>query len=129
MKKYILVFFILLSAKCFSQINVVPMPLEVTMGEGFFKMNPKNTSIYYTENSSKPICIQLNNIFKKHYGFTLPIPKVDLDKFSSTNKKNITFILFPKLVKGDSISGTYNLKVNSKSITVFSMENGGFFMA
>ncbi len=103
------------------------MPAEVTMGKGFFNISPKNTSIIYTENSTKPICIQLNNTFKKLYGFTLPIAKVEIDKISSTNKRNITLILFPKLVKSDSIAGTYNLKVNSKSITIFSMENEGIF--
>jgi hexosaminidase len=127
MKKYTFIFFILLSAKCFSQINVVPMPAEVKMGQGSFILNPKTTSIYYTENSSKPICVQLNSTLKKMYGFTLPIAKVEIDKISEINKNNITLILFPKLVKSDSIPGTYNLKVNSKSITIFSMEDEGLF--
>ena len=35
MKKNILIIFLFLSAKCFSQLNIVPMPAEVKMGKGY----------------------------------------------------------------------------------------------
>ncbi len=129
MKNYCIIICLLISLKSFTQINVVPMPAEVKMGKGNFNLNPKTTSIYYTENSTKLICIELNNSLKKRYGFSLPIIKVDVDKALSLKNSNITLILFPKLVKEDPIAGTYDLTVKEKNITITSMENEGIFYA
>jgi hexosaminidase len=124
------IFFICLNfitANCFAQINVVPMPAEVKMGEGVFNLNPITTSIIYSENSSLPICIQLKNSIKNLYGFGLPIIKIDLENLFITNTNNISLILFPKLVKSDSIPGSYALNVSAKSVSLISVENEGLF--
>ena len=124
MKKYIIIIFALLTTKCFSQLNIVPLPAEMKRGKGNFALD-RNTVIYYTANSVKKICFQFNNSIKNKYGFTLPIKYLSLEQVEKLKNKNITFLLFPKLVKKDSISGTYTITINQNNINITAMEEEG----
>lgn len=127
MKKYCSIFFVLISLHSFAQINVVPMPAEVKMGKGNFVLDQKTTAIYYTDNSTKPICMELNNSLKKMFDISLPIIKINKDKVSSLKTNNITLILFPNLVTSDYKSGGYAINVTEKNIRVITGENEGIF--
>jgi hexosaminidase len=126
MKKYAFICSLLLSATCFAQLNIVPMPAEINMGEGVFTVD-KNTIIYYTGNSIKNICIQFNNSLQKKYGFALPLKYLPLNKIQKNKYKSINFSLFPKLVKEDAAIGAYTIKVDKSNVDIVSMEEEGLF--
>ena len=96
------------------------------MGKGNFILD-KNTTLYYSEDAVKNICLQFNNSLQNQYGFTLPIKYAAADEITKIKNKNISVVLFPKLVKAADIPGYYLLNVYENSIQLVSMEEQGLF--
>jgi hexosaminidase len=126
MKKYIIFFSLLLSATCFSQLNIVPMPAEVKMGKGNFILD-KNISLYYTINSYKDFCINLNDIIQNKYGFSLPVKKISISELVTTKSKYIIFELYPNIVEKNPVTGFYSLDVEQKNIKISASDYEGLF--
>jgi hexosaminidase len=119
MKKYFLSLCLLLSAKCFSQLNIVPMPAEVKMGKGVFTIN-KNTKIIASGLPEK-FGTLLNDFIFSNYGLQL--------KTTTYSKKNvinsINFVHDGKLY-GAGI-GVYTIKITDNGILIGAGTPQGFF--
>jgi hypothetical protein len=73
---------IFISAKCFGQINVVPMPAEVNMGKGKFILNSKTIiSLGHSPIYEEVYANYLNKIIQEKYGYKL---KIIRNKFHSS---------------------------------------------
>ena len=122
MKKYFIIFFVLLSATCFSQINVVPMPAEVTMGKGKFNLNSKTTIILGHSPIREEIYANyLNKMLKEKYGFKLKIIRTR-NQGIKNNFLELSFTPF-EVKPADS----YTLNVTAKSISLVSYYDKGLF--
>jgi hexosaminidase len=122
MKKYAFIFFTLLSAKCFSQINVVPMPAEVKMGQGKFILNSKTTIILgHSPIHEETYADYLNKILEEKYGFKLKI----LRNNNQGLKNNLLELSFtPFEVKPVD---SYTLNVTAKNVSIVSYYDKGLF--
>ncbi len=116
MKKYFIIIFVLLSAKCFSQINVVPMPAEVKMGQGSFLLN-KKTTIFLEGGNLHNEAALLNNFLQKKIGYMLQIIKgYEKGKMKSEPVSNCITLNYDRL--DYKISGAYVLKVNKNNVYI-----------
>ena len=128
MKIIVLLFLLIMSIPGSAQntLNIVPMPAEIKISKGNFTLD-KNTTLYYSENTVKNICLQLNDRLQNQYGFALPIKYMAADDLTKIKNKNISVVLLPKLVKAADIPGYYLLDINENSIKLASMEEQGLF--
>ena len=74
MKKNILIIFLFLSATCFSQLNIVPIPAKVKIGMGIFLMD-KTTNIVLEGAGIEKNAGFLNNYLQQFFGYKLKITK------------------------------------------------------
>jgi hexosaminidase len=116
MKKNILIFCLLLSVKCFSQLNIVPVPSEVKMGKGVFTVD-KNTIIFFSKDEYKNIGVELNNRLQKMYGFKLILKPFPVDAVAIPKNKYIRLYI-SEVIPEESIPGAYYLEVNQKNIQI-----------
>jgi hexosaminidase len=109
MKKYAFVCSLLLSATCFSQLNIVPMPAEVKMGDktGGFSIT-KNTRIVLAAGGLEKQAAYLNNYIKENFGFLLKIEKGPV--------KSGIVLNYDRLDK--KIAGAYVLEVYNTQIYI-----------
>jgi hexosaminidase len=125
MKKIIFCLLITFPAISFAQLNLVPMPAEIKIGQGSFSISNK-TTIYYSDQNIKMIAKQVKDYLQKKHGISVPVKYLPEELIESKDD-GISLILFPKLVKADPIAGSYVLNVTKKSINVVSMEEEGLF--
>jgi len=69
MKKLICIFLLLSFTQAFSQVNIVPKPADIKLGEGDFTISP-TTKIIYGSGAEKQ-AEYLQNFLKKNYGLNL----------------------------------------------------------
>jgi hexosaminidase len=116
MKKYIIIFFLLFSAKCFSQINVVPMPAEVTIGKGNFVLN-KQTKIFIAGGNLHKEAAMLNSYLQQKIGYGLQIIKgYENGIMKNEPISNYITLNFDRL--DYKLSGAYVLKVNKNNVYI-----------
>jgi hexosaminidase len=119
MKKYAFICSILLSATCFSQLNIVPMPVEVKIGKGTFSVN-RATKIIASGLPEKLVPL-FNDFIFSNYGFRLKAAAYS--KKNSTN--SIRFVHDGKMY-GAGI-GVYALQITDNGILIGAGTEQGFF--
>jgi hexosaminidase len=117
MKKIILSVVMLISVKCFCQVNVVPMPAEVKMGMGDFVISPSTKIILEGSNLEKTASF-FNSYLKKNYGFSLAVLKKD------TEENSIIFN-FERL--DNPLKGAYNMVITKSHININGDNEEGVF--
>ena len=123
MKKYILIFFVLLSAKCFSQINVVPMPAEVKMGQGFSVIKQPIGFILIdadmNENDNDG-----SQFFKKYLN-----KRYGLKKFIDGNSHSygLSTEIYFSILEENKITGAYEIEVKEGKIYIYGSNLGKFY--
>jgi hexosaminidase len=125
MKKNFFYFFILISAKCFSQINVVPMPAEVTMRTGNFILNSKTIIFLAVGNLHNEATI-LNGYLQEKVGFKLPIVKGYIkSKLIEEPQSNCITLNYIRLE--NKLPGPHTLIVNKNKIYIAGDNNESIF--
>lgn len=119
MKKYISFLFLLASLQCFSQLNIVPMPAEVRMGNGAFTIN-KNTNLIANGLPEK-FGNLLNDFIFTNYGFKLV--KTTYSKKNIIN--SINFVHDGKMYGAGN--GVYVIKITGNQILIGAGTPQGFF--
>jgi hexosaminidase len=119
MKKYFLISCLLLSVKCFSQLNIVPMPAEVKMGKGSFVLSESIQILNYSASISLPFFLQKNLIDKFNIRLKVTRPK-------TTSIQNI---VFSRLDSSKKVNGYYELLIEKSKIYIGSNSDEGFFYA
>ena len=122
MKKNLLIILLFLSAKCFSQLNIVPRPAEVKMGKGFSVLR-------------EPVAFQLINMedtepndgeaFFEEYLKT----SYGIKRFHYRDKLNInliTSIIFTGVSRGKE-QGYYELEIKDNRIYITGTALGKFY--
>jgi hexosaminidase len=125
MKKYVFIFLLLLSATCFSQLNIVPMPAEVRIGKGNFIID-KNVVIYCNNSNEQAMGILLNKKLYADYGFKLNIKKIPASEIISPKNKNISFSI-NEITEENQIAGSYNLTIDKTTIKISTDNKEGLF--
>jgi hexosaminidase len=116
MKKYIIIFFLLFSAKCFSQINVVPIPAEVKMGKGNFVLN-KQTKIFIAGGNLHKEAAMLNSYLLQKIGYGLQIIKgYENGIMKNEPISNYITLNFDRL--DYKLAGAYVLEVNKNNVYI-----------
>ncbi|WP_462254657.1 beta-N-acetylhexosaminidase [Ferruginibacter sp.] len=119
MKKYFLILCLLVSAKCFSQLNIVPMPADLKMGKGSFTIN-KNTKIIASGLPEKFGTLLHDFIFNN---YALKLEKITYSKKNIIN--SIRFVHDGKMY-GAGI-GSYAIKIADNGILIGAGTPQGFF--
>lgn len=122
MKRILLVISIF---SCFSmnaqEINIIPQPVSVTVGDGKFLLNEK-TKIVVLGKETKSASF-LNLYLKQYYGFMLPVV---IMKAGETNVAPNSIYLENEKNRFFS-KGYYDLKVRKSGVTINGNENGVFY--
>jgi len=117
MKKNILVIFLFLSAPCFSQLNIVPVPAELKMGRGEFMLNNKTTIVLEGSGLEKNAAF-INDYLQQFFGYKLKITK----NYTGTNAIRLNFERLD-----NEIAGAYNLTVDKKGVYIAGDNETGVF--
>ena len=117
MKKYFSILSLLLSVKCFSQLNIVPMPAEVKMGKGNFILSSSTKIILQGSNLEKTAAF-LNNYIKKNYGFSLKVQK-------DIAIENTIVLNYERMNK--PIGSAYKMDINKNEIYIAGDNEAGVF--
>ncbi len=96
-------------------INIIPRPQEVSIGQGFFTLNPQIGIVSSAE--SKATAQRLQSDIKKIAGYAIEIIPI-----KKPNTKAIQFLLDKKLGKE-----AYNLIVSNSGIEISASNNAGWF--
>ena len=115
---------LLLQTLCFAQqstISIIPKPVSLTAGEGFFNLT-KNTKIYSNKNSL-PIASFFNALTKQSTGYNLSIATNGVN-----DVKNGIHLIIDKNFT-DTISGAYTLEITTNTIVAKASDNIGLFYA
>ena len=115
----------LLSAKCFSQLNVVPMPAEVKVGKGNFLLNT-NTFIYYGNSKEQSMGALINKRLYADYGFKLTIKKRPASEIISPKNKNI-LLQINEIKEENEVYGSYDLTIDKTTIKISADNEEGLF--
>ena len=123
MKKIFLAVFLLLSAQCFSQLNIVPVPVELKMIKEGFTINEKTTLCYNSKMFHNEVAL-LSSLIKSKYGITLKEKFIKKGLYLASGKididsNSIYLIQQPAGVLSEKDSAHYILSVGKKGITIF----------
>jgi hexosaminidase len=121
MKKYAFIFSLLLSATCFSQLNIVPEPAEVKMGKGNFTLSSLTEISVYGENK-KAAEILKTKIFEQT-GIQV---KITIIKSQPKSKQYIWFSFSADYAQ---TTGKYSLIIDKNRIEIKTGTDEGFFYA
>ncbi len=118
MKKNILIIFLFISANCFSQLNIVPAPVEVKIGKGFSILSQPPFMQIRLEGTSSNNGVAL---FEEYLTTTYGIKR-------SQNKdiNLITQIIFSD-VSREQENGYYELEIKENDIYISGTELGKFY--
>ena len=117
MKRSIALLLIFISANCYSQLNIVPMPAEVTIGKGNFLIN-KNTGIFLEGSGLEKIALFFNDALQKKSGYKLKL-------VSKKTPGNTITLNFERL--DYEIPGAYNLLTDKDGIYIAGDNETGVF--
>lgn len=112
---YLLFAFISLSSIS-QELNVIPKPLKVEMGDGYFTIQ-NNTKISYSDKKLIYIADWLNDFLNKHYDLFLTQKKI------TRNKINVIHFSLDHSLGKES----YTLEINQNSIIIRGDEAGLFY--
>ncbi len=119
MKKLITVLTaLLLFTTLFSQVDIIPKPVSLKMGDGSFTITPA-TKIILPGNDSKLQASFLNDYLQKFYGFTLKTT----DKKSSMGNS----VVLTDDKKENDIKGAYQINVTNSGVTIHGADAEGVF--
>ncbi len=123
MKKNFLIIFLFLSANCFSQLNIVPMPVSIKMVKDSFTINEKtilcyNSKIFYNE------VALLSSLIKENYGITLKEKFIKKNIYLASGKididsNTVCIIQQPESALSEKDSARYILGVGKTGIAIF----------
>ncbi|MEO7045539.1 MAG: family 20 glycosylhydrolase, partial [Ferruginibacter sp.] len=117
MKKIFISATLLISVKCFCQVNIVPMPAEVKMGNGDFVISASTKIILEGSNLERTASF-FNTYLKKNYGFTLAILK---------NGAEENAIVFNYERLDNPLKGAYNMEITKSHININGDNEEGVF--
>ncbi len=110
---------ILISVISFSQVNIIPKPVELIMGKGNFQLK-KTTPILAYDKSSIESANIFNYYLKNYYGFTLPV--------KNKVARNENYIFFSAIhAESNTPAEGYGIKVTDKKIEISSRTTAGSF--
>ncbi len=106
-----------------AQINIIPQPVEIKTGQGYFKLNP-NSGISYPANNTdaRRVAEQLAQQLSRVTGYKIPV----LSGIMTTGLGNITLNINANLDPKLGNEG-YNLKVNETITTITANSAAGLF--
>ena len=119
MKQNILIIFLLSSANCFSQLNIVPVPANIKMGNGIFTIN-KDTKIIAAGYPEK-LGVMLSDLIFASYGLKLTTTTHSTKSAVNT----ITFV--HNGLKYGAGYGVYALGITDKRIIIGGGTEQGMF--
>ena len=119
MKKivYLSLLYVSMATRAQDNINIVPLPAEVKLGKGDFKIT-RNTHIILEGNGLEKSAEFLNDYLKKIVGFSLPIAK-------KTGVENAIVLNYEKMEY--KFPGAYRMDINSKEIYIVGDNETGVF--
>ncbi|MBC7866502.1 MAG: beta-N-acetylhexosaminidase, partial [Gloeobacteraceae cyanobacterium ES-bin-316] len=117
MKKLILCLLTALPLIAVAQLNIVPVPAEITPGEGYFTLSPATRIIVQGTTLDKTAAL-LNDYMQITAGYKLPVQH-------TTSSENAIILNFDKPDK--AVAGAYNLKISSKEISISGDTEAGIF--
>jgi hexosaminidase len=117
MKKSFLVIFLFLSVTCFSQLNIVPLPAQIKMGNGIFNLNNK-TSIVLEGSGLEKNAAFINDYLQQFFGYKLKITKIH-------SGANSIFLNYEHIVH--DIPGAYNFTIDNKGLYIAGGNETGVF--
>jgi hexosaminidase len=110
MKLKLLSFFLLVSVSLAAQVvNIIPKPLETTIGKGSYTLKNKITlANYFSDKADNALTVYLKNYLKKYYNVNVQlIPKTE----------NADIVLFPiRMPTGGTLA--YKFSVTEKGIRI-----------
>jgi hexosaminidase len=115
MKKGILIILLFVYTQGYSQLNIVPVPAEITMGKGSFKLSP-STKINLQGANLERLAGLLNEYLLSTAGFTLETSK-------TTAVSDAIILQVDK--KLPSVAGAYNLNSTTGSVTISAETEAG----
>ncbi len=135
MKKNILVIFLFLSANCFSQLNIVPVPAFTKVRNGNFNLsaNTQIMNVFKDTSLSNNVTTNPREPLDKSLPFLLKT--MIQDKFKTDLKINIsgkfekkkTYITFYNLKIIEANKESYEIQISKSNISIGSNSNAGFF--
>lgn len=117
MKKYIVLALLFISYNGLAQLNIVPMPAEIKLGEGSFIISPSTKIVVLGGNLNK-IAGLLNEYLNTTAGFSLKVQ-------STAASSNAIVLNFEKL--DHPIAGAYTMNIGSKEIYIAGDNEAGVF--
>ena len=117
MKKYIVLALLFISYNGLAQLNIVPMPAEIKLGEGNFIISPSTKIVVHGGNLNK-IAGLLNEYLNTTAGFSLKVQ-------STAVSSNAIVLNFEKL--DHPIAGAYTMNIGSKEIYIAGDNEAGVF--
>jgi len=104
-----------------SKANLIPKPLKITDGKGFFKLN-KKTIIYWksASNDGKNLANYLASVLKPATGFPLKIKKA-----KNLNEKNVIYVIIKN--KPELGKEAYHLKADKDKVVICANNPAGIF--
>ncbi len=133
MRKNILIICLLLSANCFSQLNIVPMPTSVKMIKmDSFTINEETTLLYNSKEFYKEVGL-LSSLIKNYFGFTLK-EKFKTNVYNQngkieTDSNSICIFQLPKKALADYDSAHYSLSAGKSGVVIFCQKPVSCFYA
>jgi hexosaminidase len=123
MKKYSFVFLFFLSVKCFSQLNIVPVPSEVKMGKGFFFVNKEFGVVYANAQEEGNEAFSVSRYFQgqlKKMGY-----KCSLTSYTAKGRpiNGLVYITYDTTKQNDF----YKLSITDRFISIDGGERGIFY--
>ncbi len=119
------------------EVNIIPQPVKIKMGNGNFTLNNKTKICILSNNpNSKPSSVEfeanyLKQYIKRYYSLDLAIKEINLQKSDTTNLNLILIVRYSDF-KSDRVlqsdrEGYYNLTINRNAISIVGRNEGTFF--
>jgi len=105
------------SVSCFSQVNLVPMPAKLKMGNGSFSIN-KNTVITLEGSNLEKSAVVLNDYLQKQFGYKLKVVK----QAANSNSIRLNYERMD-----NEIAGAYHLTINKNGVYIAGDNEAGVF--
>lgn len=111
-------FAILIVSQLVAQVNIIPQPASLVMGNGEFTITPA-TKIAMQSNELKKQAVFLNDYLQKFYGFKL--------KVIAKSGLNANAIVLNNVKMNNAIPGAYKLNVTNNAVTITGDDGEGVF--
>ncbi|MEO6916612.1 MAG: beta-N-acetylhexosaminidase [Chitinophagaceae bacterium] len=109
---------LLLFGVSFSQVNIIPKPASLKMGNGELRINP-DTRIVLSTKDLENQAVFFNDYLQKFYGFTLRL----VNKATKSGNN----IVLSNAAKKNNIAGAYQLEINANAVNIKGDDAEGVF--